>query len=337
MCYNISDLVKYHDAEGRFPAYAEAGKKETGFMPMNENISDMVNEIKRMKKEKNAVIVAHNYQIDEVQDLADVVGDSFKLSQYCASTGADVVVFCGVHFMAESAKILSPEKTVLLPEADAGCPMADMVTADMLREEEKKYPAAAVVCYINSSAEVKAESDICCTSSNALKVVKSLANREILFVPDQNLGGYIAKQVPEKTIHLWKGYCVTHHRVRSSDAEKAKSIHPDALLLAHPECRPEVVEMADFVGSTAQIIEYAAKSPHHKFIIGTEMGVIHKLKKDSPEKTFYLLTQGMVCPNMKKTTVESVYRALNEMRHVVELDRNVAESARKALEAMLAV
>lgn len=304
---------------------------------MDKNMRDMINEIKRLKKERNAVIVAHNYQIDEVQDLADVVGDSFKLSQYCASTNADVVVFCGVHFMAESAKILSPEKTVLLPEIDAGCPMADMVTADALREEKKKYPEAAVVCYINSSAEVKAESDICCTSSNALKVVRSVPNREILFVPDQNLGSYIAKQVPEKTIHLWKGFCVTHHRVRSADVEKAKSIHPDALLLAHPECRPEVVEMADFVGSTAQIIDYAAKSSHHKFIIGTEMGVMHKLKKDSPDKTFYLLTQGMVCPNMKKTSVESVYRALKEMRHVIELDRDVAEGARKALEAMLAV
>jgi len=304
---------------------------------MDEKTMEMIYEIKRMKKEKNAVIVAHNYQIDDVQDLADVVGDSFRLSQYCASTNADVVVFCGVHFMAESAKILSPDKTVLLPEIHAGCPMADMVTAQALREEKKKYPEAAVVCYINSTAEVKAECDICCTSSNALRVVKSLPNKEILFVPDQNLGSYIAKQVPEKTIHLWQGYCITHHRVGESDVLKAKGIHPDALLLAHPECRPQVVEMADFVGSTAQIIEYAKKSTHKKFLIGTEMGIMHKLKNDNPDKMFYLLSTGLVCPNMKKTSVESVYRSLKEMRYEITLDKNVAEGAKKALEAMLAV
>lgn len=304
---------------------------------LDEKTMEIIQEIDRMKKERNAVIVAHNYQVDDVQDLADIVGDSLKLSQYCASTDADVVVFCGVHFMAESAKLLSPEKTVLLPEIHAGCPMADMVTGQALREEKKKYPDAAVVCYINSSAEVKAECDICCTSSNALRVVKSLPNKEILFVPDQNLGGYIAKQIPEKTIHLWQGYCVTHHRVSKDDVEKARKIHPDALLLVHPECRPEVVELADFVGSTAQIIEYAKNSSNKKFLIGTEMGIMHKLKKDSPDKLFYLLSTGLVCPNMKKTTVESVYLALKEMRYEINLDEDVAEGARKALAAMLAV
>lgn len=304
---------------------------------MVEKMADMVSEIKRLKHEKNAVIVAHNYQIDEVQDLADVVGDSFRLSQYCASTDFDVVVFCGVHFMAESAKILSPGKTVLLPEIDAGCPMADMVTADALREEKKKYPGAATVCYINSSAEVKAECDICCTSSNALKVIRSLPQNEILFVPDQNLGHYIAQQVPEKTIHLWKGFCVTHHRYKGSDVEAARKLHPDALLLAHPECRPEVVQMADFTGSTAEIIQYAKKSPHHKFLIGTEMGVLHKLKKDNPDKIFYMLTQGFLCPNMKKTSVGSVYQALKQMRYEVTVEPKVAEGARKALEAMLRI
>ena len=304
---------------------------------MDEKTMEIIQEIDRMKKERNAVIVAHNYQVDDVQDLADIVGDSLKLSQYCASTDADVVVFCGVHFMAESAKLLSPEKTVLLLEIHAGCPMADMVTGQALREEKKKYPDAAVVCYINSSAEVKAECDICCASSNALRVVKSLPNKEILFVPDQNLGGYIAKQIPEKTIHLWQGYCVTHHRVGKDDVEKARKIHPDALLLVHPECRPEVVELADFVGSTAQIIEYAKNSSNKKFLIGTEMGIMHKLKKDSPDKLFYLLSTGLVCPNMKKTTVESVYLALKEMRYEINLDEDVAEGARKALAAMLAV
>lgn len=304
---------------------------------MNEKLTDMLNEIKRMKREKNAVIVAHNYQVDEVQELADVVGDSFKLSQYCASTNADVVVFCGVHFMAESAKILSPEKTVLLPEIDAGCPMANMVTAEALIEEKKKYPNAAVVCYINTSAAVKAECDICCTSSNALRVIRSIPNDEILFVPDQNLGSYVAKQVPEKKIHLWKGFCLTHHRVSPNDVEKAKNIHPDALVLAHPECKQEVLEMADFVGSTAQIIEYAKKSDHNKFLIATEMGILYQLKKDSPHKTFYLLTQGLVCPNMKKTSVESVYNALKYNRYEIHLDKDVMERARRSLEAMLAI
>lgn len=299
--------------------------------------TEMLNEIKRMKQERNAVIVAHNYQNDEVQELADVVGDSFKLSQYCASVDADVVVFCGVHFMAESAKILSPEKTVLLPEVDAGCPMADMVTVEGLIEEKKKYPAAAVVCYINSSAAVKAECDICCTSSNALKVVKSIRNDEIIFVPDQNLGGYVARQVPDKKIHLWKGYCVTHHRITKDDALKAKELHPDALLLAHPECRQEVLETADFVGSTAQIIEFVKNNNHDKYLIATEMGILHKLKKDNPDKTFYLLNQGLICPNMKKTTVESVYNALKYNRYEINLDKDVIERARRSLEAMLAV
>mgnify|MGYP000851910102 CR=1 FL=1 len=304
---------------------------------MKPEIRDMVEEIKRMKNEKNAVIVTHNYQVDEVQELADVVGDSFKLSQYCASTDADIVVFCGVHFMAESAKILSPEKTVLLPEIDAGCPMADMATVDALIEEKRKYPNAAVVCYINTSAAVKAECDICCTSSNAVRVIRSIPNDEVLFVPDQNLGSFVAGQVPDKKIHLWSGYCITHHRVSREDVEKAKSLHPDALVLAHPECRKEVLVRADFVGSTAQIIEYAKNSSHDKFLIATEMGILYKLKKDNPDKTFYLLTPGLVCPNMKKTSVESVYNALKYNRYEINLDKEVAERARRALEAMLAV
>ncbi|AGC68573.1 quinolinate synthase A [Thermoclostridium stercorarium subsp. stercorarium DSM 8532] len=304
---------------------------------MTENFAEMMEEIKKMKKERNAVIVAHNYQLDEVQELADVVGDSFRLSQYCASTDADVVVFCGVHFMAESAKILSPEKTVLLPEIDAGCPMADMVTPEALIEEKKKYPNATVVCYINTSAAVKAECDVCCTSSNAVNVIRSIPNDEILFVPDKNLGSYVAKQVPDKKIHLWDGYCITHHRVSASDVQKAKGIHPDALVLAHPECRQEVLELADFVGSTAQIIEYAKKSSHDKFLIATEMGILHQLRKDNPDKTFYLLTQGLVCPNMKKTTVESVYNALKHGRYEIKLDEDIIRRARRSLDAMLRV
>ncbi len=298
---------------------------------------DIIEKVKKMKREKNAVIVAHNYQINGVQDLADIVGDSFALSQYCATTDADVVVFCGVHFMAESAKILSPEKTVLLPESDAGCPMADMVTPEALIEEKKKHPGAAVVCYINSSAAVKAESDICCTSSNALRIVESVDADEVLFVPDQNLGNYVASRVTNKKVHLWNGYCITHHRVVRGDVEKARELHPDVKVLAHPECRPEIVQMADFVGSTSQIIQYAKKSSDTKFIIGTEMGIIHKLTQDNPEKTFYLLSQGMVCPNMKKTSVESVYRALKESKYEITVEPAVADKARRALEAMLQV
>lgn len=299
--------------------------------------NELINKILELKEKRNAIIVAHNYQIDEVQEVADIVGDSFALSKYCATTNADVIVFCGVHFMAESAKILSPEKTVLLPEIDAGCPMADMVTAEELREAKKKYPDAAVVCYINSSAEVKAESDICCTSSNVVNVVRSLKQKDIIFIPDQNLGSYVASMVPEKNIILWQGFCPTHHRVGVDEVIKVRELHPDALLLAHPECRPDVVAAADYVGSTKNIIDYASNSSNKKFIIGTEMGVLFKLKKDNPNKTFYLLSKGMVCPNMKKTTLKSVYNALNEMKYNIELEEGIRVAAQRSLERMLEV
>lgn len=298
---------------------------------------ELIENIGILKKEKNATIVAHSYQIDDVQEIADLVGDSFALSRYCAADKAEVIVFCGVHFMAESAKILSPEKTVLLPEIDAGCPMADMVTADALREEKKKYPEAAVVCYINSTAEVKAECDICCTSSNAIDVIKSIKQKQIIFVPDQNLGHYVAQMVPEKEIILWKGFCTTHHKIKAEEVKKIKELHPDALLLVHPECKPEVVQLADFVGSTKQITDYAANSKAEKFIIGTEMGVMHKLKKDSPGKTFYLMSPGLVCPNMKKTSLQSIYNSLKEMKYKIELDEEIRLKAKKSLERMLEI
>jgi len=298
---------------------------------------ELINEIKRLKKEKNAVIVAHNYQIDDVQEIADVVGDSYALSKFCAENNFDVVVFCGVHFMAESAKILSPEKTVLLPEIDAGCPMADMVTAEALKKEKEKHPDAAVVCYINSSADVKAESDICCTSSNALNVVKSIKQKDIIFVPDKNLGHYISQKVPEKNIIFWEGYCTTHHRIKTEEVLKIKELHPDAIVLVHPECRPEIVSMADSVGSTKQIIDYAAKSENKKFIIGTEMGVMYKLKKDNPDKTFYIMSPGLICPNMKKNTLMSVYNALKEMKYKIEIDEEIRLKAKQALDRMLMV
>jgi quinolinate synthase len=297
----------------------------------------LTKDILALKQERNAVIVAHNYQIDEVQEIADVIGDSFALSKYCASVPQDVIVFCGVHFMAESAKILSPQKKVLLPEINAGCPMADMVTAEDLRALKRDHPNAAVVCYINTSAEVKAECDICCTSSNAVKVIQSLAEEEIIFVPDKNLGSYVAKKVPEKRMIIWDGFCVTHHRVTLEEVQKAKEAHPDAAVLVHPECRPEVVELADFVGSTRQIIDFAAVSKEKKFIIGTEMGVLYSLKRNNPEKTFYLLSPGLICPNMKKTRLESVYTALTEMRYAIELEQEIMIKAKTTLERMLKV
>lgn len=296
---------------------------------------DIVKEILELKKKRNAVIVAHNYQVDEVQEVADVIGDSLALSRYCADVKEDVIVFCGVHFMAESAKILSPDKTVLLPEIDAGCPMADMVTREALIEEKKKYPNATVVCYINSSAEVKSECDICCTSSNAVDIVRNVKGKDILFVPDQNLGSYVAEMVPEKNIILWKGYCITHHRVKIDDLKRAKELQPNAEVLVHPECQPDIVAAADFVGSTKQIIDYATKSSNKEFIIGTEMGVLFKLKRDNPDKNFYLLSQGLVCPNMKKTSLLSVYNALKEMKYEINLDETIRLKAKKALDNML--
>ena len=298
---------------------------------------ELIRDILRLKQERDATIVAHNYQIDDVQELADIIGDSFALSKYCASSPQDIIVFCGVHFMAESAKILSPEKIVLLPEINAGCPMADMVDVGGLRAMKHNHPGAAVICYINTSAAVKAECDICCTSSNAVKVIQSMASKEIIFVPDKNLGDYIAKKVPEKRMTIWNGFCVTHHRVTAKEVKQVQKAHPDAFILVHPECKPEVVELADFVGSTKQIIDFATASHEKKFIIGTEMGVLYRLKKDNPEKTFYLLSPGLICPNMKKTNLESVYHALKEIRYKIEMSEEIIAKARLTLERMLKV
>ncbi len=301
---------------------------------MQNTLSD---EIFRLKKERNAIILAHNYQVPEVQDIADVVGDSYSLSQHAANTDSDVIVFCGVHFMAESAKILSPDKIVLLPAKNAGCPMADMVTAPKLREMKAKYPDAAVVCYVNSSAEVKAESDICCTSSNALKVVQSLKNRQVIFVPDENLGSYVASKVKDKEIILWKGFCITHKRVKAEEVRKIRELHPNAKILMHPECEPEVQKLADFLGSTSEIIKYAGEIPEKDIIIGTEEGVLHTLRKQNPHKNFYLLSTGLICTNMKKTRLEDVHNALLNMQHEIHVDEAVRVKALKSLEEMLKI
>ncbi|NLK75972.1 MAG: quinolinate synthase NadA [Clostridiales bacterium] len=295
----------------------------------------MVNEIKRLKREKRAIILAHNYQMPEVQDIADFVGDSLELSKKAAATNADIIIFCGVHFMAESAKVFSPDKKVLLPVYDAGCPMADMIDADQLRELKKQYPNIPVVCYINSSAEVKAESDICCTSANAVKVVKSLDSDKVLFIPDQNLGSYVANQIPDKEIINWEGYCITHHRVKCDELDEVKKNWNKIKILVHPECKADVVEKADFVGSTSQIINYVNKSDEKEFVIGTEMGVLHSLKKENPDKEFYLLSPSLICHNMKKTRLKDVYRALKDEVYEIKVEKEIMAVAKEALEKML--
>lgn len=295
----------------------------------------MVQEICRLKSERNAVILAHNYQLDDVQAVADYVGDSFYLSKIAAQVSQGVIVFCGVKFMAETAKVLSPTKTVLLPELDAGCPLADTITEEDLAQLKKEHPGVPVVCYINSSTAVKAQSDVCCTSANAVKVVAALPGHEVIFVPDQNLGHYVAQQLPGKHLILWPGACVTHAKVKPEHIAEVRRLHPDAPVLVHPECAPPVVDIADFVGSTSRIIEYAEKSPATTFIIGTEMGVLCSLRRRNPHKKFYLLTPGLVCPNMKKTRLASVYRALAENRYEIQVDEDLAARARKVLDKML--
>src|SRR5665647_672118 len=252
-----------------------------------EQFQTLAEEIAVLKKERKAVILAHYYQRPEIQDVADFVGDSLQLSQQAAKTDAEVIVFCGVHFMAESAAILSPDKIVLLPEPKAGCPMADMVNAEGLRAYKKRVPGVKVVCYVNSSAEVKAESDICCTSSNAVKVVQSLQGQDILFIPDENLGRYAA-QILGRTLQLWPGYCKTHDRLTKEDILKARKEHPLGKVIVHPECREEICQEADYIGSTAGLIAYAQNSESHDFIVGTDSGILHRLHQVCPDKEFHL-------------------------------------------------
>lgn len=299
------------------------------------NNEEIIRRVSELKKEKNAVILAHNYARAEVQDIADFVGDSFALSQAAVDLDADIIVFAGVRFMAESAFILSPRKKILLPDADAGCPMADMITAEELREAKKKYPNAAVVCYVNSSAEVKAESDVCCTSANAGEVVSSVPEDEILFVPDKNLGSYIASKT-DKKVHLWNGCCPIHQQITEMDVLFAKKKHPEAFFLAHPECRPEVLKLADGIFSTAGIIRYAAASEQREFLIGTEQEMIHKLQKDSPQKAFYSVSKYAYCANMKMVTLPSILKALETETTVVTVPEEIRAKAKKSLDKMLA-
>lgn len=298
---------------------------------------EMIIEINKLRKEMKAVILAHNYQIPEIQDIADFVGDSFKLSHEAAATDAEVIVFCGVQFMAESAKILSPNKKVLFPVMDAGCPMADMIDVEQLKLFKKEYPDAAVVCYVNSSAKVKAESDICCTSSNAVKVIKSLNNKRILFVPDQNLGNYISNQVPDKEIICWKGFCPIHQNVKENEIDALRKSYPNIKILIHPECNPSVLEKADFTGSTSQIIKYVKKSEEKEFIIGTEIGILYTLEKENPEKKFYSLSSSLVCHDMKKTTLQDVYDALKQEKNEITVDEGIQIKAYQSLKRMLEI
>ncbi len=294
-------------------------------------------EIEKLKRERNALVLAHNYQLDEVQEVADYIGDSFYLSKIAANLDCETIVFSGVRFMAETAKILSPDKTVLLPESDAGCPLADTITGGDVRALKRQHPGAPVVCYVNSSAEVKAETDICCTSSNAVKVVASLPEKKVIFVPDGHLGDYVAKQLPEKELVLWHGACVTHAKVRPGDVAQIRADYPHAKILVHPECAPDVVAMADFTGSTAEIIRYAEQSQEKSLIIGTEVGVLCNLRASRPDKHFFLLHPGLVCPNMKKTRLQSVHAALLHNQHQIEVDEALAGPARRALIRMLEV
>lgn len=293
-------------------------------------------EIRSLLKERNAILLAHNYMRDEVQEIADITGDSLALSIEAARATADVIVFCGVHFMAESASILAPAKTVLLPRLDAGCPMADMVTVEGLRELKAQHPGVPVVTYVNSSAAVKAESDICCTSANAQKVVNSLPEPEIIFVPDRNLGRYVAR-FSSKTFHFWEGYCPTHERLTVDTVRRLKEEHPDALFICHPECNPAVVELADHVCSTSGMYDYCHKSAARRFIIGTEAGILYRLRQENPDKEFILASPALICPNMKLTSLEDIKAALETMAPVVKVPEEIRVPAKRALDRMLAI
>lgn len=298
---------------------------------------NIVAEIKRVKESRRAIILAHNYQPGEIQDIADFTGDSLELARKAAMVDEEVVVFCGVHFMAETAAILNPHKTVLLPTPDAGCPMADMITGEQLRELKVKHPGATVLCYVNSTAEIKAESDCCVTSSNALAVARSFPSEQpIIFVPDQHLGSWTAEQLGRKFI-LWPGFCPTHARMTEHQIALAREKHLGAPVLVHPECPKGVRDAADQVLSTGGMCRYVHGCPETAFIVGTETGILHRLQKENPDKQFFPLLESAVCPNMKKTTLEKVLWSLQENETLVRVEEPIASRARKSIEAMLAI
>ncbi len=298
-------------------------------------MTDIKSRIESLKKEKNAVILAHYYVPGEVQEIADYIGDSFYLSKIAKDAEQDTIVFCGVSFMGESAKILSPGKQVLMPDITAGCPMAYMAQVEKIEEVRRKYDDVAVVCYINPTGELKKHSDVCVTSANAMKIVQALPNKNIYFIPDENLGRYVASKVTDKHFIFNDGFCPLHKEFSKTDIEKVRKAHPGALLLVHPECRMEVLEDADYIGSTSGIIEYASESDAKEFIIGTEPGVMYELERRNPGKKFYPLVEGKVCPDMKKITLEKVLKCMEEGTGVVEVTEELRNSANASLDRML--
>ena len=303
-------------------------------MKISKPRSSIAAEIRELAKRRNAIILAHNYQLGEVQDIADYLGDSLELSQKAAKTDADVILFCGVHFMAETASILSPDKTVLTPEENAGCPMANMITPERLRALKVKHPGATVVTYVNSTAEVKAESDVCCTSANALKVVESVKTPEVIFVPDKYLAAYVSRKTKKKIIP-WAGYCPTHIKILPEDILKQKKLHPDAEVIVHPECTPPVIELADKVLSTGGMCKRAKESDFSEIIVGTEVGLLHRLRKENPEKKFYPASDKAICPNMKKINLEKVLRSLQNLKKEVKVPKDIRVKVKIALDRML--
>jgi quinolinate synthase len=296
-----------------------------------------IQKIQQLKSQRNAVILAHNYQPGEIQDLADFTGDSLELSRKAAQTDARVIVFCGVQFMAETAAILSPEKTVLLPDRFAGCPLADMITAEQLRQLKQKNPDALVVCYVNSSAEVKAESDYCCTSANAVEVVNSLpANRPVIFVPDQHLGRFVAEKT-DRDIIIWPGYCHVHVVITEEDIRNAKAKYPHAIVMAHPECTEPVKKLSDQIFSTGQMLKFTKTSNAKQFIVATEIGIIHTLKKQSPQAEFIAASDRAICPNMKKITLDKIIGSLQDLKYEVTVPEEIREKAKKALDRMVEI
>ncbi len=303
-------------------------------MPSNDRL---IAAIAKLRKEKKAVILAHNYQPGIIQDIADLTGDSLELSRKARETEAHVIVFCGVHFMAETAAILNPDKVVVLPNPAAGCAMADMITAQDVRRIREEYPGVPIVTYVNSTADVKAESTICCTSANVNRVVASFREDKALYLlPDQNLALYAARHT-EKTVHYWKGYCPIHHRLTADTVRQVRNAHPEALFVAHPECRPEVLDLADVVTSTSGMLRFAKESPHRAFIIGTETGILHPLRRDNPDKTFYPVSPHMVCPDMKKTTLDDIVHSLESLTPRVQVPEEIRVKALQAVERMLQI
>mgnify|MGYP000123678827 CR=1 FL=1 len=304
---------------------------------MDRNIEEIYAGIRELKQKKSAVILVHNYQLPEIQGIADFAGDSLELARKAADTDAEIIVFCGVRFMAETAKILSPQKKVLLPREEAGCPMAEMITPSKVLRMKKQYPQAMVVSYVNTTADVKAVTDVCCTSANAVEVVKSVEAKEVIFVPDRNLASWVQKNVPGKRIYPAQGYCYVHEGFTKEHVLSARGKHPNAVLLVHPECRPEVVDMADEVLSTSGMLRFAKSSDKKEFIIGTEEGLIWRLKEENPDKIFYSLGPARVCANMKLTRIQDVLLALENEQYEVTLSGEIIEKARGALERMLCV